>query len=84
MRYLANGLNSRAMKVIVNGKVIYEIQRGTTVKRIFEILGLLENEFLPINPADNQPVTPDFRVPHDGEIILVPVIELHKSGEKII
>jgi len=72
------------MRVIINGKVVYQSERGTTVKRIFEILGLLENEFLPINPADNQPVTPDFRVPHDGEIILVPVIELYKSGEKII
>lgn len=67
----------------MNGETVYERPRGTTVKRIFEKLGFLENEFLPINPTDNQPVTPDFRVPDDGEIILIPVIEKYKRpGEK--
>ena len=53
-----------------------ERSKGTTVKRIMEILGLLEEEYLPIDCADGLPKTPDYRVPDDGAIKFLPTIEM--------
>ncbi|HHH81292.1 MAG TPA: hypothetical protein ENL24_04695 [candidate division Zixibacteria bacterium] len=64
------------MKVYIGDKLVMERSKGTTVKRIMEILGLLEEEYLPIDCADGLPKTPDYRVPDDGAIKFLPTIEM--------
>ena len=63
------------MKVYISDKLVLERSKGTSVLRIMEILNLLEEEYLPYNPETKMPTTPDFHVPDDGEIVLLPILE---------
>ena len=63
------------MKVFIDKKLVLESQRGMTVHQIMKKLGLLETEYLPYDPSLCLPTTPDFRVPDDGMIVLIPVLK---------
>lgn len=66
------------MRVFIGKKLVLEEQKGTTVRRAMQKLMLLDEEYLPYNPLTGLPTTPDYRIPDDGDIFLLPVMESAK------
>ncbi|RKZ27601.1 hypothetical protein DRQ26_02885 [bacterium] len=67
------------MRIFIGKKLVLEQKHGTTVQRVMEILGLLEEEYLPYNPKTALPTTPDFRIPDNADFLLLPVYEAGKT-----